>query len=516
LKAHDLTDSSLEQDFDKSGHLNEGGNFDAYYRVNGNFLANNAYAHNTTSFDVTLGAHAVLLGQDVNVLSIEANAQTDSGALSPQGNSFPSASGNLAGYVFGTQFFNQSLDSLGVGFDKPLEADDSVTLEAQIWIFDLKFTATGSAGVDITGNLNFAGAAVQVLPHATIGLSAFGGISIGIASGGVQVTIPRLLDAKVVAAATLTWAINTDPSQCNTTLNFNVLVTADIESDGGDISLTATFGVCPFCYGDSHSIFSWGPLLSSAPKILFQYGISAKLFSLPNSACEAPLSVFITSPAAGTGLPANTPFGLVGGAVAPNFGSIPCAELTWSLSAGGAFIPSGANTGCSTKAIFANAGPATVTLSATHTFPKFSESNAVSASINVTPLAQGVYIQSITEPGNKLHTLCDVTPCSSSSLSIIQPVAGTYNLVALMNGATQPTCTSWTAVDGSGNTATLVTDPASLSTFPYTVAQWTPVPPPSVASGTYTITVSTAGGACGSGGTTFGSTQLQVTFEALN
>ena len=506
-----------DPDFDQGGHINEGGNFDAYWRMHGNFVTGNETAH-TTNFDMTLGAHAVLFGQDVNVLTIEATEESNSGQV---GGAPPSADATLSVYVFGIQAPGADIQP-AVSFDKPLEASDDFTIEAQIWVFDLKFSASGRAGVDINGSLSLAGAQINFIPEATVGLHAFGGIGItGLVSGGVDVTIPRLLDVRVIVGALLNWFPETDPDHCGATLSFQASGTASVLSDGGDISLTATFGDCPFCIDYSHSIFSWGPLLEGPPKTLFEYDTSTTLFKLPTSLCTAPLSVAIDSPTPGTtSLQAKTPFGLSGTAVSTNGGSpVQCAtDFTWTLSPGGVF--QGTNnttyTGCNPAAVFANAGPATIGLTATHVYNSpsgpITETKSASSSIVIAPLPDGDYIQSLAEP-SKLDILCLKTPCTNNVLTVFAPAPGvTYNVNGFINGASEPVCTAWTATDPFGNTTSLPDD-TLFDIFPFSQAHWTPSS--SVPSGIYTITMTTANGACGSGGTTFGSAQLTVIFETV-
>src|SRR6202022_4639534 len=61
--------SPTDPPFSEEGHLNAGGDFDAYYQLNGNLDPKNIAGtdRNTTHFDATFATHSVLFGQDVDI-----------------------------------------------------------------------------------------------------------------------------------------------------------------------------------------------------------------------------------------------------------------------------------------------------------------------------------------------------------------------------------------------------------------------------------------------------------------
>ncbi|HYM06714.1 MAG TPA: hypothetical protein VEU11_09155, partial [Terriglobales bacterium] len=86
--------------FDDEGHLNPGGDWDAYWRVFGNLTYGTSGFDFTTHFDGTADAHVVLWGQDVDALSIQAMADSDVG---PTNLGNPKVSGCLHVYLFGAE-----------------------------------------------------------------------------------------------------------------------------------------------------------------------------------------------------------------------------------------------------------------------------------------------------------------------------------------------------------------------------------------------------------------------------
>src|SRR5260370_41022031 len=68
------TPQSNDLTFDKEGHMNPGGDFDAFWRLNGDFNTNNdqATGDSSTHFDAAFSGHAVIYRQDVNLGSVTA------------------------------------------------------------------------------------------------------------------------------------------------------------------------------------------------------------------------------------------------------------------------------------------------------------------------------------------------------------------------------------------------------------------------------------------------------------
>jgi hypothetical protein len=517
--------------FHQESHLNPGGDFDAYWRLDGSFTPTNypGTDRNTADFDATFSTHAVLFGGDVDILDVHTMAHTDTGENQPDVKP-ANSNGSLHLMLFGIEVPPGGFSgNSGGGFQvppvgaPPLEISQDYNLpEIPIWIFTITIGATTSVGVTANVSWSISGIDVQVTPHGSVGAHLEGSIDLGIASGGVDARID-LLEVSTPITAQAKWFLNTAPTSCSVNTSASLNGKAVIGAGGGEIDLVASFGICPFCDDVSFTLVSWDPLVSYTQQ-LFDIQVAAAAFELPLSLCTAPLNATITSPAPGATLRASTPYTFTGQA-SGNGGNVPCSNLTWSLSAGGAFIPASGNTGCNVTVQFADAGPATINMSATVTYTDAFNHGIVEAAaatpiaVTVTPLPPGVYIQQIQLPtsgpilggGGQIYTFC--TDFCTNALTVQPDPAGTYTLTGLIVGDAQPTSTTWTVtgpatLTSPGPTTTILASDPSEFSFPYSLALWTPT-----GHGTYQITMTTTPTPAGAAS---GSTTVTVTLAPIN
>jgi hypothetical protein len=101
--------------------MNPGGSWDAYWQLTGGLGTTNSATHNTTHFEATFGAHAVLFGFDVDVVTINtvADTSTGSGTFSTyQGSAVsPDAVGCVHMYLFGAEIFSDGGSGPSVDFN---------------------------------------------------------------------------------------------------------------------------------------------------------------------------------------------------------------------------------------------------------------------------------------------------------------------------------------------------------------------------------------------------------------
>jgi hypothetical protein len=517
--------------FHQESHLNPGGDFDAYWRLDGSFTPTNypGTDRNTADFDATFSTHAVLFGGDVDILNVHTTAHTDTGETQPTFVA-PNSNGSLHLMLFGIEVPPGGFSgNAGGGFQVPpvgspaLEISQDYNLPPiPIWIFTITIGATTSVGVSANVGWGISGLDVQVTPHGSVGAHLEGSIDLGIASGGVDARLD-LLEVSTPVTAQASWFLNPAPTSCAVTTSASLNGKATIGAGGGEIDLVASIGICPFCDDVSFTLVSWDPLVSYTQQ-LFDIQLAASAFELPVVLCTAPLNVSITTPAPGATLRASTPYTFTGQA-SGNGGNVPCDKLIWTLSTGGAFVPPAANTGCSVRATFSQEGPATINLSASVTYtdafnnPITESNDATPVSVTVTPLPPGVYIQQIQLPtsgpdlgsGGKIYTFC--TDFCTDTLTIQPDPAGVYTLTGLIVGDTQPTSTTWTVTgpatqSGPGPTTTILSSDPSTFSFPYSLALWTPT-----GNGTYTITMTTTPTPAG---VASGSTTVTVTLSPIN
>jgi hypothetical protein len=381
--------------FDQEGHLNQGGDFDAYWRLNGDLnVSSDASGNSSTDFGAEFSGHVVVFGGDVNVMSVQANTHTSSGAS-------PSASGSANVFLFGIQLPGGGSADPSVGFNFNISQTTEINVaEVHYWIFAVEAGAFASAQLNTNGTFGPTGINLSVTPQVDMGVHIFGGVDLGIASGGVDARVD-LLDVSAPLLAQAGVSVDIAPQRCGLTLNFALNGNVTISSGGGEVDLVASFGDCPFCYSDSQTIFSWPPITSTTQN-LFSFGpTTLAAVPLPVSICTAPLSVAITKPGSTAVTGVSTP--LAGVASSPNMGAVDCANFQWSVSpnptqTNDTLTSSGK--GCSVSANFGNLGPRTLTLNVVlNILDQFgrtiTETGSASESLTVANLPPGTYITAL-------------------------------------------------------------------------------------------------------------------------
>ena len=437
--------------FDFKGDLNNSsdgsptGQFDAYYEIAGSISAADNNQTFTSHFDATGTVGVVVLGDNVQVLRVATTVDTNNGGTSAGGSNQPTGTATFQAFVFGDQIENDSTtQQTGFSFN-PTVSQSFETPPIPIWIFSIQGGVTASAGVQFTGALAINGFQLTATPQASVSANIEGGVNIGVASGGVNVTV-QLIDVQMPTVATLTLDVSTDPSVCAATLNANVNGSVKLSSGGGSVALQASIGPCPFCYSDSWNIFSWnglnlGTVAFPAP---FPIQIGGQLFALPTSLCREPLNVIISQPTNDASEFATIAFPTQVSASRPPANgqfigdSVGCNFITWTSSDPGAtFSPSAV--GCSPLVTF-SAGTAGTTQTLTATaVDQFGETGAATVSLTV------------------------ATPPTGPVPQIIAPLDGSENasgvvtLEGTFSGGTGTVTATWTA-DGS-------TTPIDTQTF---------------------------------------------------
>jgi hypothetical protein len=472
--------------FDKEGHMNPGGDFDAFWRLNGDFNNNNdqASGNSTTDFDAAFSGHVVIYGQDVNVVSVNATAHTASG-------SSPTATGSLHMFLFGLELPGGGSADASTGFNFNISQSTEFDLPPiPIWIFSITPGATASVGVVASGTLAATGISLAVSPEASLGAHVLGGIDIpGQVSGGVDARID-LLDVLVPLTAKAGWSIDTLPQSCATTVNFALKGDVQISAGGGEIDLVATIGPCPFCWSDSWTLFSWPPLVTTVQTLFDSGPTTLAAIPLPTFLCAKPINISILSPtlSAVTGI-ANPLTGF------DNAGFSDCNNYKWSVNAPDTLSPASGQ-GCNVSATFNALGSRTLSLSVvdniTDQFGRtISETGSTSESLNVSLLAPGSYI-SATNPAN-LDNLQG--PFNGKFLSFL---VGSFPTVIQLTGEVigfSGTTSAWTFTDSSGKTTSI----GKGLTVNWTVPTFD----------TYTITMTTTD----SGGHVVGTASMQALVE---
>jgi hypothetical protein len=502
--------SDPDSPFDQERHMNQGGDFDAYWRLNGDLSTNNfpGTDRSTTHFDATFGAHVVLFGEDADILKINTVIDTDTGQTTPSLIK-PSSSGSVHLFLGPLEIPPGGFSAdptTGFSVNPAPVTQDFNLPPIPIWIFTINLGASASVGVSLNGGVAPSGFDVSLIPTASLGAHIEGEINLGIASGGVDARITLLeVDAPITAQAK--WRLNTAPAVCAVTGNVSLNGQAVISSGGGEIDLVASF----LFYDASFTLVKWGPLFSTSIP-LFDVQLDAKVLPLPVSLCSVPLSVFITDPPAGATKLALFPVPLQGTATG-NGGQLSCNELTWSVTAPDTLQGQGCNAVATFAQPASDVATRTIGLSATHTYTdQFNrtivESNVTSESINVSPLPAGAYIQKLVftgTGGTKLYSFSSSPTASISDLGAGVPV----RLFGFISQGPAETCTNWTVTDTQAETTKPIL--ANDASTPFSAADWTPDHIP----GNYTVTMTTAAGACGQGGATFGANTVTLTLFFL-
>ncbi len=250
-------DSSNDIPFDTGGDLNPGGSFDAYWKLSGDLdpTAVTGTNENLTHFDAAFAAHGVLFGDDVDVVDAKITADSDSGETTPSYKPATS-SGTLGFYVFGEEIPSGGITftpSTGFSVD-PSWSQEYDLPPIQIWIFDITLGALVDADLKAEGSASLSGADLSVTPSASLGGHISGGVDLDIVQGEVDAKV-NLITLSAPVSAQAKWVINDDPSICADTLDGSLTGDLDFSSGGGQVDLDATFGLCPFCYTDSYTLF---------------------------------------------------------------------------------------------------------------------------------------------------------------------------------------------------------------------------------------------------------------------
>ncbi len=508
--------------FDDEGHMNPGGDWDAYWRLNGS-LSNSVVSTTDAAksdFSAGLSAHGVVWGYDVDVLDVQTALDTDTGQTSPS-HKDPNASGSIGVYVFGilTHYYQADTNN---AFSVDI-ADDKVEYEiarVQIWIFSITLKAGGKIALAASGGVSGSGPSVSFGPSVGITADVSGGIDAGVASGTVDAEVD-LLKVGTPVTVTAKWTTNNNANVCAITLNTKLTGKATISSLGGEIDLVAQFGYCPFCFKASETIFQWDPLAEYSDT-LFSYAIDKQDFPLPTPLCTEPLTVTVDYPAANATLPALIPVTVSGHATSTN-ASIACSSLSWSFdstsSNNGGVSPSATSGSCSVPVDFGaptsgSSSTYNIVLNASQTFTDefnrlITETGSTSVPVTVTSLPPGVYITELTDTHGNVYTI------SAGQVSLLDPGAAstspyslTLNVYGLVSGISGSTSTYFTASNG-----TIMTSNASSAT---PSATWTISAVASVIDGTtyYSLPGSTTIEMVTTAGSTY-TTTLTVYFSVL-
>lgn len=477
----------LDPPFDSGGDLNPGGNFDAYWRLNGNLTptavttsTGGATDENKTHFDATFTAHGVAFGEDVDVVDANVVADTDSGQTTPAYVQATST-GSLALYVFGSQVFSESVNpSVGFSYDPTISEAFNLP-PIHIWIFAITIGATADAELKVQGSAAIQGADLSVAPTGTVGFHVQGGIDIGVASGGVDTKI-SLLTVATPAEAQVKWVLKTSPALCFTELDGTLKGDLTLSSGGGEIDLKATFGLCPFCDTESQTLYKWGPLASTSSN-LFSDVIDTQLFALPASLCAFTTTASIVSPTDGVSLQASLPVTLIG-SVTPSDPSLALStSYTWSFT-GPSTLAS--ITGTSpVQVTFPQTGQWTISLATTST-ETAAAGTKITSSASAGPIT--VNVANPTSPVNIAELTCPddnavFTPDASGFITIGDPacffvqgqgvtvMGAVFGASGTLNTTfTLAQCTDGTAACTSPGTATTLTATGASTTSPAATA----------------------------------------------
>lgn len=503
--------------FNQSGHINPGGSFDAYWELSGDVGDSLPLGTDsaTTSVDARFGTHVVMFGDDADVFDIEGSINTATAESYPVQEG-PVATGMITSYFGGEQFPTDCCSfNIGTVNLNPSHDFDFDLPPIQIWIFQITAGMEISGGFSLTGNVQPNNLNVVFTPSASIGAHLQGSISIIIASGGVDVKV-QLVAVQAPMSANFGWNFNEDPATCAATTSGDFNGQLTLSSGGGEVDLTATFGICPICHDVSYPLFKWNPIASTS-WTLFDDPLTGT-HPLPAAVCTKPVTVAISSPTNGGAVLAGVPVSLAGSALVPspipNNGpsEMPCNDLTWTFSStAGTLAPV---TGCSPIVTFpAPTGTSalwTINLSASETFSNSGVTDSGSATpVQITvsnPVSGSEFITQITDDSSStVYSFC--TPTCGQPVYILPntAVAQTYTIQGQITGGVGTLATTFT-ITGPSNYSTTLTTTNPASSTPSAV--WT-LPAP-VTLGTYTVTMTTT-----SNGNPFGQTTATVYLTEL-
>lgn len=466
--------------FDTGGDLNPGGSFDAYWKLSGNLTptAVTGTDENLTHFDATFTAHGVLFGDDIDVVDAKVTADTDSGETTPTYKPATST-GTLDFYVFGEEIPPGGLSiSPSTGFSvDPSWSQEYDLPSIQVWIFDITLGALVDADLNASGSAALSGADLSVIPSASLGGHISGGINIGIAEGNVDAKV-NLVTLSAPMRAQVKWVLNTDPKICATTLNGSLKGDLNLGSGGGQVNLDATFGICPFCYTDSYTLFKWNSLVNKSWN-LFNDSIDTQLFGLPASLCQYPITVSILSPASAASLSSGLPITMTGSA-APNDNTLPYSSTyNWTFTPGAnastaTVSPAGANSANPTVTFgpptSGNTSTWTIGLTATTTVQGAGGSSiketasATPVTVTVTNLSKGVYISQVVSSTNG-----PAVPDPVTGVLNLGNIPGVITISGIVSGGTGTLNSTFTVAPCNDSTAAC-TSPGAAMTLPATGA----------------------------------------------
>jgi hypothetical protein len=451
-------------DLNNSPDGNPSGLFDAYYELAGSVSVNETGNDFTSHFDSTGRVGVLVLSVPVEALRVVATVDTDNGGTNGEGSVNPTTKGQFQAFVLGNQILNQTFNQqTGISLNPTLTQTFN-TPPIPVWIFSIQGGVTASAGVQFTGALALNGFQLTATPQASVSAHVFGGVNIGVASGGVDVSI-QLIGIQIPTVATATIDVNTDPNVCGATFNASVNGSVQITSGGGSVDLEASLGPCPFCVSDSWNIFRWKGLnLGTVPfPAPFPIQVNAQFLPLPFSLCRLPLNVAIQAPTPTSTIFAGVPAPTSATAQRPPLAGqlvgtpVDCQFVTWS-GVDATFSPSA--TGCNPQVTFGSAGPHQLTVTAVDQFGE--TGSAPPESITVLPAPVGP-VPVITSPAD-------------GSISTGAP----YSLEGTVTGGTGTVTAVWTFAGVVVNMQTVAAGSG---------VALVPVSEPSGNSGTYTITL---------------------------
>lgn len=309
--------------FDEEGHMSKGSAWDAYWRLQGGLSANVVQNSTRTQLDAELSTHAVLFGKDVEIAKIEAYGFAESGQITNAGFTQQNSGGNLSLMLFGNTVSGGGSIPTGGSFhlSLPLTRQNLDLPPISIWIFKIRIGVSADIGVAFSGNMNPLSLAAAFTPSAGVSGHLEGGIELGIARGGINAYID-LLRVQTPVSAVANTHINTappgTPSGCRIGANLNINGELELSCGGGEVTLEAEFGVCPFCYSDSWGLFDWeGATLAKQTLFNSQLSLPAIPLEPASELCEVGLNVSFDSPTPNMTVEYGIPFSLAGHAYRP-------------------------------------------------------------------------------------------------------------------------------------------------------------------------------------------------------
>ena len=478
----------------QSGHVNKGGDFDAYWTLTGDFntKATPSTGSSSAHFDAEFGGHIVVFGGDVDVVDVKATVDTSTGSSS-------SATGSVSFFLFGEQVPGGGSVNASTGLNTNLSASQTFNLPPiDFWIFTLQVGANASATLKTTGTLAATGFNVTVDPQVSMGVSISGGVNLGIASGEVNAKI-TLLEVEVPITSQAGLIVNADPSSCSISIDLSLNAKVTVSALGGEIDLQASFGPCPFCYSNSYPLVKWKALESTTQTLLTVGPDTLAAIELPTALCTPNIKATITLPSTsaqiGITYPLQATVATIGGT------AVNCSGFSWSV------VPAETITGagCGATIEFANTGTHTLTLTAAGSFVDFfgrtiTGSGTGAEAIAVSTLPAGSYITAASPAPTGIQA-----PFNNLTLQL--PAATVIQFTGEYVGSAASVNETWTMTTGAGKTITMISQ-----SLPNNGSQATWPGPALPTPGTYIVTMTTTD----SSGKLLGSVSMTVDVYAVN